>query len=177
MSNKQIAKRSKWAVDFNSPPKGAPLKLKSKDTLESVGFSESRANVAQTGKETADAKLISKRSWNIALGPIKQVPMNLFIMYMSGSSISIFPIMVIGMMVFRPIKAVMAFKDTFKVLDQDSNSAILQKIVWLFGNVLGICVALWKCHSMGILPTSPSDWLAFKEHRERVEFVIGGLSQ
>ena len=30
-----------------------------------------------------------------------QVPMNLFIMYMSGSSISIFPIMMVVMMMFR----------------------------------------------------------------------------
>ena len=175
MSNKQISKRSKWAVNFTAPPKGAQLKPKSKDSMDPIGYSESRSNAAPTVKPT-DAKLISKRSWNIALGPVKQVPMNLFIMYMSGSSISIFPIMIIGMMVFRPIKAMMAFKETFKVLDQDANSSILQKIVWIFGNLLGICVALWKCQSMGMLPTSPSDWLAFKEHRERVEYVIGGLS-
>jgi len=176
MSNKQVTKRSRWAVDFTSPVRGAQLKPKTKDQSQPVGYTDQRGAKSPTVQST-DAKLISKRSWNIALGPIKQVPMNLFMMYMSGSSISIFPIMIIGMMIFRPIKAVMAFKETFKVLDHDSNSTILQKIVWLFGNLLGISVALWKCHSMGLLPTSPSDWLAFKEHRQRVEFVIGGLSQ
>ena len=63
----------------------------------------------------ADPNLRIKRCWDLALGPFKQViwclknlnfeffqvPMNLFIMYMSGSSISIFPIMMVVMMMFR----------------------------------------------------------------------------
>ena len=31
-----------------------------------------------------NANLRAKRSWDTALAPIKQAPMNLFIMYMSG---------------------------------------------------------------------------------------------
>ena len=49
----------------------------------------------------ADPNLRTKRSWDLALGPLKQVPMNLFMMYMSGNSISIFPIMMVGMMIVR----------------------------------------------------------------------------
>ena len=37
-----------------------------------------------------------------------QVPMNLFMMYMVGSSISIFPIMMVGMMFVRPIRALLS---------------------------------------------------------------------
>ena len=53
-----------------------------------------------------------QRSWDIALGPIKQVPMNMFIMWMAGSSISIFPIMMVGMMFFRPIQAILAIQNS-----------------------------------------------------------------
>lgn len=52
-----------------------------------------------------DSNLIVKRSWDIALAPTKQIPMNLFIMYMAGNSISIFPIMMVGMLFLGPIKA------------------------------------------------------------------------
>ena len=52
-------------------------------------------------RREADPALKIKRSWDLALGPFKQVPMNLFIMYMSGNSISIFPIMMVFMMMFR----------------------------------------------------------------------------
>ena len=58
-------------------------------------------------------KLVMKKSWDIALGPIKQAPMNLFILYMSGNSISIFPIMMIAMSLMKPIKALFAINSSF----------------------------------------------------------------
>ena len=52
-----------------------------------------------------------------------QVPMNLFLMYMAGSSISIFPIMMVGMMLIRPIKALYGTNTTFKPIVM-ANSAL-----------------------------------------------------
>jgi hypothetical protein len=40
-----------------------------------------------------------------------QVPMNLFIMYMAGNSISIFPIMMVGMLIVRPVKALFTMQN------------------------------------------------------------------
>ena len=40
--------------------------------------------------------------------------MNLFIMYMSGNTISIFPIMRVIMMMVRPLKTLVTVKQTFK---------------------------------------------------------------
>lgn len=101
--------------------------------------------------------------------------MNLLIMYMSGSSISIFPIMMVGMMFVRPIKAMLSLGSTFKVIEGTQN-IIGQKLVFLLGNVAGLGLALYKCHSMGLLPTHPSDWLAFADPQERIEYSGGGIS-
>lgn len=38
----------------------------------------------------------------------------------------------------------------------------LQKIVFLLCNLLTLGVGLWKCRSMGLLPTGTGDWLAFE---------------
>ena len=82
------------------------------------GFSSTgSALVHADASREANPNLRIKRCWDLALGPFKQVsrclvkhqlvqvsfqvPMNLFIMYMSGSSISIFPIMMVVMMMFR----------------------------------------------------------------------------
>lgn len=54
--------------------------------------------------------IFPQKSWNIALAPMKQLPMNLFMMYMAGNSISIFPIMIVGMMIFKPIKAMLTLR-------------------------------------------------------------------
>lgn len=39
---------------------------------------------------------------------------------------------------------------------------ILQKLVYVACNVLTLAVGLWKCRSMGLLPTGTGDWLAFE---------------
>lgn len=149
---------------------------------------------------------IVQRCWDVALGPLKQIPMNLFIMYMSGNTISIFPIMMVCMMAWRPIQALMSMSaseypaltlftshlgfftslfgshvtsclflcqslsfipllccvSAFKLLESSSQQW-LQGLVYLIGNLLGSALAIYKCQSMGLLPTHSSDWLAFIE--------------
>ena len=39
----------------------------------------------------------------------------------------------------------------------------LQQVVYTLGNVVGLGLAVYKCQVMGLLPTHPSDWLAFVE--------------
>ena len=53
------------------------------------GYSSSVVGALHAEAQRANAdqnQLRMKRSWDMALGPIKQVPMNLFIMYMSGKA-------------------------------------------------------------------------------------------
>ena len=49
----------------------------------------------ETSMQETDRIVAEKRYWNIALGPFKQIPMNLFIMYMAGNTVSIFPTTVV----------------------------------------------------------------------------------
>lgn len=100
--------------------------------------------------------------------------MNLLIMYMSGNSISIFPIMMVGMMLIRPIKAIFSTQSTFKIVE--GSQAIKQKIAFFLGNLANVGLALYKCHSMGLLPTHASDWLAFVDPQQRMEYSGGGIS-
>lgn len=100
--------------------------------------------------------------------------MNLLIMYMAGNSISIFPIMMVGMSLIRPVKAIFTTGQTFKSFDINTN-IYLQKFIFFIGNLINIGLALYKCHSMGLLPTHASDWLAFVEPQQRIEFSDGGI--
>ena len=50
----------------------------------------------------------------------------------------------------------------FKLLESSSQQW-LQGLVYLVGNLLGSALAIYKCQSMGLLPTHSSDWLAFIE--------------
>lgn len=133
------------------------------------------SNEVEQSNNEDHGKLVDKRSWDIALGPIKGLPMNMFIMYMAGGNISIFPIMMVGMMFFRPIQALMGLRTTMKMLEQSSH-CYLQTFIFAVGNLLGVLLAVNKCGSMGLLPTHASDWLAFVEPLKQLEFVSGGAT-
>jgi len=47
----------------------------------------------------------------------------------------------------------------------------LQQVVYTLGNVVGLGLAVYKCQVMGLLPTHPSDWLAFVEPQKVTVFV------
>ena len=53
----------------------------------------------------------------------------------------------------------------FVSLEGEHDHVILQKFFYLLGNLSLVALALYKCHSMGLLPTATSDWLAFMEHK------------
>lgn len=162
-------KSLKWSLDFT--------KQKHERTTDNVsppGYSQSAGqNGTELSKDNESSRLIIKKSWDLALGPLKQVPMNLFIMYMAGSSISIFPIMMVGMLIVRPVKALFSLNTTFKTIE--GTQAWGQKFIYLIGNVVNIILALYKCQSMGLLPTHASDWLAFIDPPTRMEYSGGGF--
>lgn len=169
MANRVMATRRKWALDLSSRSRE-----RGGDNLPAPpGFSTSQSQFHAEASRSADQNLVTKKAWDIALSPLKSVPMNLFLMYMAGSSISIFPIMMVGMSMLRPIKALWATNQTFKAIE--GTNATLQKFIYLLGNIVNVGLALYKCHSMGILPTHTSDWLAFQEPQVQMEYSVGGM--
>lgn len=163
-------KKAKWSLDYSSRNKVD----RNSDVASPPGYNPSIVQVhTEISKESDPNHLIIKKSWELALGPLKQVPMNLFIMYMAGSSISIFPIMMVGMLVIRPVKALFTLQHTFKMIE--GSHAAGQKFVYFLGNIVNIALALYKCQSMGLLPTHASDWLAFVQPQSPLEFSGGGV--
>lgn len=167
------ARRHKWALEL-APGGGRSRERQGGqgEMVYPVGYSDRQ--LPDTSVQETDRILVEKRCWDVALGPLKQVPMNLFIMYMAGNTISIFPIMMVCMMAWRPLQALLAISGTFKLLESSSQQW-LQGLVYLIGNLLGLALAIYKCQAMGLLPTHASDWLAFVETPQRVEYAGGGL--
>lgn len=163
------SKAFKWSLDFTKNKHE-----KTTDNVSPPGYSQlAGQNGTELSKDGDSNRLIIKKSWDLALGPLKQVPMNLFIMYMAGNSISIFPIMMVGMLIVRPVTALFSLNTTFKTIE--GTQVWGQKFIFFIGNIVNIILALYKCHSMGLLPTHPSDWLAFIDPPTRMEYSGGGF--
>lgn len=142
-------------------------------SLEAVTTSSGRnkkpinlsSNIKKPDQAALD-ELKVKKAWEIAMGPAKQIPMNLFMSYMTGNSLQMIPIMMTLMLLWNPIKAI--FTETvsaFKQLETKGNSSdiLLTRAVFVICQIGSMLVGVWKLNKMGLIPNSEADWLAWKE--------------
>jgi hypothetical protein len=95
-----------------------------------------------------------KKAWEVALGPVKSLPMTVIMMYMSGNSLQIFSIMMVFMAFKNPIAGLMATNQAFERFNTESNATqLLQtKLVYVAMQLVALGVGIWKINSMGLLP-------------------------
>ena len=103
--------RRKWFIDLQirkndrlimANPENYSTMTTNQSSLVPLGFSEQRLNDTITQED--DARLLSKRSWDIASQPIKQLPMNVILAWMAGNSFSLMSIMIVLMLFMKPIQ-------------------------------------------------------------------------
>ncbi|EIW70656.1 hypothetical protein TREMEDRAFT_28776, partial [Tremella mesenterica DSM 1558] len=125
---------------------------------------------ALQAKRSSDLRM--KRAWELALSPAKSLPMQAIMLYFSGSGVQIFSLGIVFMLLTSPIKAVFnifsAF-EPFKTLPpwgkpgQESYLPLTgPMVVYVICQALVLSLGLYKTSTMGVLPTSSSDWLQFE---------------
>jgi hypothetical protein len=70
--------------------------------LSPIGYNEQKVSDLITQED--DERLLARRSWDIALQPIKQLPMNIILAWMAGNSFSLMSIMIVVMLFMKPIQ-------------------------------------------------------------------------
>ncbi|KAK3996195.1 hypothetical protein QBC44DRAFT_159181 [Cladorrhinum sp. PSN332] len=175
-----------WAIELNSPP---PYKPKQSSFPDPPGFPTSQTSskkkdskssqIAQRTPPTQDEMdtLKVKKAWEVALAPIKSLPMTGIMMYMSGNSLQIFSIMMVFMAFKNPVMGILATNQAFEKFESDTNKGkVLQvKMVYVVCQLVALALGVWKVNAMGLLPTTRSDWLAWEAQREAVEHAVVGL--
>ncbi|KAJ3323655.1 hypothetical protein HDV06_001385 [Boothiomyces sp. JEL0866] len=122
-----------WNLDISTIDKSAKCKI------NPPAFSLKHKSESREHKEVEQ----------MAISPSKSIPMNAFMLYMSGGS-------------------------TFETIMRLKNSKItLPIIVFAILNLANFGLGVWKCGSMGLLPTTSSDWLAFLPAKTVLEHVVG----
>ncbi|CAI5448497.1 unnamed protein product [Caenorhabditis angaria] len=165
---------SQWKLDYSHSSRNCRT---SDNSFNPPGFYSTSAaiqhNIENENSANQQEHLARKRAWDTAIGPVKSLPMNMFMMYMAGGGVSIFPIMMVGMMLWRPFKTLLSVNTIFKPLESPATgSMILHKIIFVLGNIGAICLGVYKVHTMGLLPNTPSDWLEFIPQAGRAQYSI-----
>ncbi|ETI27495.1 hypothetical protein G647_09686 [Cladophialophora carrionii CBS 160.54] len=167
----------KWVLDLNN---GVPAKPRNAASIpDPPGYSSSKALTGKqarwtgrkppTPEETETLKL--KKAWEVALGPAKQLPMQAIMGYMSGNSLQIFSIMMVFMLFKNPIQAISQTNTQFARFESPGNRTQMLgvKALYIVMQCLLLALGIYKVNSMGLLPTTRSDWLAWEYQREPLE--------
>ncbi|KAI9839159.1 MAG: hypothetical protein M1819_003152 [Sarea resinae] len=175
----------RWVLDLNSK---TPAKPKCTSIPDPPGYSAALSSGSSNKRQQSKTQpappkgptpeemdtLKLKKSWELALGPAKQIPMNAIMMYMSGNSLQIFSIMMVYMLFKTPIQGLLNTNQAFARFESDRLKSQLLgvKAVYVLMQCLGLALAIWKVNGMGLLPTTTSDWLAWEVAREPLERAI-----
>ena len=167
----------KWVIDLKN---GLQPRSKTADKIpDPPGYTraltgkqksaQAPARKSPTQEETETLKL--KKSWEIALGPAKQLPMQAIMAYMSGNSLQIFSIMMVFMLFKNPLQGIMQTNAIFSKFETDSlkSKMLGVKVVYVLMQCSLLALGVYKVHSMGLLPTTRSDWLAWETERQPLE--------
>lgn len=105
-----------------------------------------------TDEEMDTLKL--KKAWEVALAPIKALPMTAIMMYMSGNSLQIFSIMMVFMAFKNPLMGLVNTNQAFERFQNESISGqmIQVKLVYVACQLVALAVGVWKVNAMGLLP-------------------------
>lgn len=138
-----------------------------------------------------------KKAWEVALAPIKSLPMTAIMMYMTGNTLQIFSIMMVFMAFKNPLVGLVATNQAFERFETESNKAkmVQVKLAYVAMQLVALAVGVWKINAMGLLPfvtsylpllkecprmltrgrTTRSDWLAWEAQREPLESAAVAL--
>ncbi|WVQ99410.1 hypothetical protein IAU59_006543 [Kwoniella sp. CBS 9459] len=175
-------------------PPGYLAPTSSKQVSRTSTVPDADALVAQNRKAT---ELKLRRAWDLALSPAKSLPMQAVMLYFSGSGVQIFSLGMIFMLLTGPITAVFNIFRAFESLrpttlsstsspssrrlpNVDANVKTVQEpsyaplampmLAYVASQGLVLALGLWKCSSMGILPTGSGDWLHFETRLDPPEW-------
>lgn len=103
-----------------------------------------------------------RQAMTIAMSPGKNLFTTALMLWMSGSSIQIFSIMMTGMALWQPLKALATMNEPFRNLEKDEGVNLRNaKLIYVSLQLLALAVGLYKCSTMGLLPLTSVDWLNY----------------
>lgn len=162
LTDKKYVKNIKMVASSRIP---APPGFYSVDERDTSTKTKKGVDANVKGKEIGALQL--QKAWQIAFQPAKSIPINVFMSYMSGTSLQIIPIMTALMLLSGPIKSIFSVKKAFKPVlgNIETEGRIMGAMaVYIICQLALMYIGLRKLNSMGLIPNTKSDWLSWEKH-------------
>eukprot|EP00898_Chlorokybus_atmophyticus_P006612 jgi/Chlat1/6952/Chrsp52S06642 len=113
-----------------------------------------------TKRKDAEVTMKQKKAWEAATAPMKQILMMGFMMWMAGSTVHIFSIMITATAIWQPLQAIRGAPALFKRFKDPKVDTFSCQAVYILCNLAACGIGLFKLNTLGLLPTSASDWIS-----------------
>ena len=167
-----------WTVDLTDSEPG-----RSRDDLpKPLGYSELSLQDHEhkvESRKADQAKLKLKKASELGWSPAKSFFMTAFMLWMSGSGVHIFSIMITFQAMYGPVKQLLSVNTVFAQFNDPSFGAperaylLTSKLTFFAMNLVALSAGLYKMSCMGMLPTTSSDWVNFLSVAPNVQFSSG----
>ena len=121
----------------------------------------------------------AQKAQELAWSPGKNFMMTGLMLWMSGSGVHIFSIMITFYAVYNPVKSALTVNAAFarfedaKMGGAEKARLLTSKLTFVGMNLLAMTGALYKMSLMGLLPNTPSDWVSLLAVPPNVQFSSG----
>eukprot|EP00472_Partenskyella_glossopodia_P008555 CAMPEP_0197515350 /NCGR_PEP_ID=MMETSP1318-20131121/517_1 /TAXON_ID=552666 /ORGANISM="Partenskyella glossopodia, Strain RCC365" /LENGTH=144 /DNA_ID=CAMNT_0043063703 /DNA_START=120 /DNA_END=554 /DNA_ORIENTATION=- len=115
---------------------------------------------------------IKQSAMATASSPMKQILMTGVMMFMTGNTLQIFNIMMLGMAMWTPISGLLNTTKVFERYEDRGVDLVMPKLIYIALNFAGFALVCYKLSNMGLLP-STWEWGPAPQHRSPMEFAVG----
>lgn len=176
--------RHKWAFDLTEKSPSDP----SYDMPSPPGCTEQAHGADDKLAAKTEQKIVSmmqlklKKAREVSWSPIKSFMQMAFMLWMSGSGVHIFSIMITYQALSSPVNSMLNVNKTFKNFEDrkmggaEKGHLFISKLIFCAMNMVAMSGGLYKMSTMGLLPDKPSDWTSFLAVPPNVQFASGSIN-
>jgi Protein of unknown function (DUF1077) len=99
--------------------------------------------------------------------------MTLFMMYMSGSGMNIFTLLITFQFIKQPVGSLMQVEQAFSQFKGRGIILLPYKLVYLGIHLFIFTIGLYKLYTIGLLPLNSADWIDMVPNHHQKETIIG----
>ena len=159
----------KWSFNLS--------KHKCKALHDPLGFKASTGDVTlrvqtKQGLTSKELEVLTTKSWATAKSPMQSIFMTLFMFWMTGSSISIWTLMITVSFLITPVKQLFGVNQAFTPFE-GKIPLFLQKVTFVALHLVILGCAFYKFSAMGIVPDKAVDWQYLVEPQKFQRLAFG----
>ena len=101
-------------------------------------------------------------SFSLVKGQLSSLLSTFFMLYMTANSLQIFPLIMLSMTAWTPVRSIFAINSTFARYEKTGVACHLPKFCYFVLNLIAIMAVVWKCNKMDLIPLEWIDYDPFQ---------------